>query len=51
MAKKSPSKTAKETPVFSLGDRVEILRFGKGKITELRGPLGPKGAQVYRVMC
>jgi hypothetical protein len=49
-AKKPASRTAKPTPVFSLGDRVEIINFGRGKITELRGPLGPGGAQVYRVI-
>jgi hypothetical protein len=50
MAKKPASRTAKATPVFSIGDRVEIVNFGRGKITELRGPLGPGGAQVYRVI-
>jgi hypothetical protein len=50
MAKKPASKAAKSPPVFSLGDRVEILHFGPGRITELRGPLGPGGAQVYRVL-
>lgn len=50
MAKKLTSKTAKSARVFSLGDRVEIVNFGPGKITELRGPLGPDGAQVYRVI-
>jgi hypothetical protein len=42
-------KPAKPAPVFAVGDRVEIMHFGPGKITELRGPLGPGGAQVYRV--
>src|SRR5262249_6366787 len=50
MAKKPASRMAKSTPVFSIGDRVEIINFGLGKITELRGPLGPGGAQVYRVI-
>lgn len=50
MAKKPASRTAKATPVFSIGDRVEIINFGRGRITELRGPLGPGGAQVYRVI-
>ena len=50
IAKKPASKNAKPTPVFALGDRVEIIHFGPGKITELRGPLGPGGAQVYRVI-
>ena len=50
MAKKPANRSAKSTREFSLGDRVEIINFGKGKITELRGPLGPGGAQVYRVI-
>src|SRR5688572_4735164 len=50
MAKKQTSRTTKLDPVFSLGDRVEIIHFGQGKIIELRGPLGPGGAQVYRVL-
>lgn len=50
MAKKSTSKKSKLAPTFSIGDLVEVLHFGKGKITELRGPLGPGGASVYRVM-
>lgn len=39
------------TPLFKLGDRVRIRRgYGwKGPIIEWRGPLGPGGAQVYRV--
>jgi len=38
--------------VFKLGDRVQIRRSGglRGRIVELRGPLGPGGAQIYRVM-
>ena len=38
--------------VFKLGDRVHIRRSGglRGRIVELRGPLGPGGAQIYRVM-
>jgi hypothetical protein len=43
---------ANQTPaVLKLGDHV-LIRHGrglKGRIVELRGPLGPKGAQVYRV--
>ena len=49
MAKKAASKKAKPSPTFNVGDEVEILYFGHGKIVELRGPLGPNGAQVYRV--
>ncbi len=50
MPKKRESKTAVSPTTFSLGDRVEIIRFGPGKIIELRGPLGPDGALVYRVL-
>ena len=50
MAKKPENKKAKPVLAFSLGDRVEILHFGRGKIIDLRGPLGPDGAQVYRVL-
>jgi hypothetical protein len=41
----------KPTPLLKLGDRVRILRSGglQGRIVELRGPLGPGGAQIYRV--
>jgi hypothetical protein len=37
--------------LFKLGDRVKIKRSGgmRGKIVEWRGPLGPGGAQIYRV--
>jgi hypothetical protein len=49
MAKKTTSKKAKPTATFNVGDEVEILYFGHGKVVELRGPLGPNGAQVYRV--
>lgn len=36
---------------FHLGDRVRVkgLAGQVGRITELRGPLGPGGAAVYRV--
>jgi hypothetical protein len=35
---------------FKLGDRVRIrLSNLKGRIVELRGALGPGGAQIYRV--
>jgi hypothetical protein len=39
-------------PRFNLGDRVKIRhsRFPSARIVELRGPLGPGGAQVYRVL-
>jgi hypothetical protein len=40
----------KPAPRFKYGDRVSI-RYSdmKGPIVELRGPLGPGGAQIYRV--
>jgi hypothetical protein len=42
----------KNEPAFTLGDMVKILRSGykRAKIIELRGPLGPGGKQVYRVL-
>jgi hypothetical protein len=48
MAKKSRIKV---TTSFNLGDRVRIkdLAGQVGRIAELRGPLGPGGAPVYRV--
>jgi hypothetical protein len=41
----------KPAPLLKLGDRVKILHsFGlRGLVVELRGPLGPGGAQIYRV--
>ena len=41
----------KPVPLLKLGDRVRIRLSGglKGRIVELRGPLGPGGAQIYRV--
>jgi hypothetical protein len=37
-------------PLFKLGDRVKIrLSELRGRIVELGGPLGPGGAQIYRV--
>jgi ribosomal protein L24 len=43
------------TPNFAnvkRGDRVKILSGSGhvGRIVELRGPLGPKGMQIYRVL-
>jgi hypothetical protein len=37
--------------LFKLGDRVKIRLSGglRGRVVELRGPLGPGGAQIYRV--
>jgi hypothetical protein len=39
------------TPSFNVGDRVRIRRSAglSGRVVELRGPLGPGGAHVYRV--
>jgi hypothetical protein len=39
-------------PLFKLGDRVKIRLSGglSGKVVELRGPLGPGGVQIYRVL-
>jgi len=53
MAKKTsnrPNGAELQVP-FKLGDRVRILRskFPPGRIVELRGPLGPGGAEVIRV--
>jgi hypothetical protein len=41
----------KTTPLLKLGDRVEVRYYPelRGKIVELRGPLGPGGVQIYRV--
>jgi hypothetical protein len=38
-------------PAYTVGDRVKILHTAdlRGRIVELRGPLGPGGAQIYRV--
>jgi hypothetical protein len=45
MATKNASQT------FAVGDRVKILHSSnlRGRIVELRGPLGAGGIQVYRV--
>ena len=40
------------TPTFDVGDIVRTVRpYGrlKGRIVELRGPLGPNRAQIYRI--
>jgi hypothetical protein len=40
----------KTIPLFKVGDRVQLLPSPlQGRIVELRGPLGPGGAQIYRV--
>src|SRR4051794_10106759 len=43
---------AKVVAPLKIGDRVKIKNYaGKiGRIAELRGPLGPGGASVYRVL-
>jgi hypothetical protein len=45
------AKKKKAVPTFQLGDYVKILHSGfpRARIVELRGPLGPGGAQIYRV--
>jgi hypothetical protein len=44
-------KKAKVVAPLKVGDRVKIRLAGKlGRIVELRGPLGPGGAPVYRVL-
>jgi len=48
--KKTSARPIIEAPTFSVGDRVEIMHFGRGKVVTLRGRLGPNGEQVYRVM-
>ena len=44
--------TKKVAQTLKLGDMVKIYHSGRkrGKIVELRGPLGPGGKQVYRVI-
>ncbi len=39
------------TDPFQIGDLVKIRNsgYGRARIVELRGALGPKGARVYRV--
>src|SRR5262245_19957282 len=38
--------------LMKVGDCVRILNYGgqKGRIVEFRGPLGPAGARIYRIM-
>jgi hypothetical protein len=45
------TKTTAGLQVFKVGDLVKIRNSGypRGRIVELRGPLGPGGAHVYRV--
>lgn len=39
------------TPKFQPGDRIKVLHSSglRGQVVELRGPLGPGGAQIYRI--
>lgn len=49
---KSPKTIAvKGLRILNLGDLVEIRHSGgqRGRIIEFRGPLGPKGSNIYRV--
>jgi hypothetical protein len=41
----------KTVPALKLGDYVQILHtaYPRGRIVELRGPLGPGGVQIYRI--
>ncbi len=45
------AKKKKPSRPFKLGDLVQIDYYPqmRGRIIELRGPLGPGGAQIYRV--
>jgi hypothetical protein len=38
--------------LLKVGDRVRIRNYGgqQGEIVEFRGPLGPGGARIYRVL-
>jgi hypothetical protein len=51
---RKPNKVLETTgvPSLKLGDYVKIRHSGwpRGRIVELRGPLGPNGAQIYRVI-
>jgi hypothetical protein len=48
---KKPASVSKRRAKFLLGEWVKIRDSGgrAGRIVELRGPLGPEGAQIYRV--
>ncbi len=57
MAAKRTSKYGKTVeatavPSLKLGDLVKIRHSGwrQGRIVEARGPLGPNGSQIYRVL-
>jgi len=42
---------SKTAPLLKLGDRVRVMYYPdlRGRIVELCGPLGPGGAEIYRV--
>jgi hypothetical protein len=42
----------KPAPRFNLGDRVKVhhSRGMRARISEVRGPIGPGGVQVYRIV-
>jgi hypothetical protein len=42
---------AKAAPLLKLGERVRVLYYPemRGQVVALCGPLGPGGAQIYRV--
>ncbi len=44
--------TSEPQPLLKIGDRVRIRHASglSGRVVELRGPLGPGGAQIYRIM-
>jgi len=44
------TRTKPTAPIFAVGDRVRVkLANVLAEVIELRGPLGPRGAQVYRL--
>jgi hypothetical protein len=45
MAEQNPAKPLKVGTIV----RIRNSGYGRGKIAEFRGPLGPKGARVYRI--
>lgn len=49
MARNDRLERIETKPEYAVGDRVIIPLFGRCVVTELRGALGPRGAQVYRL--
>lgn len=47
-----PDQNGKAGPTLKPGDRVKVHHTGglKARVVEWRGPLGPGGAQVYRIL-